>query len=232
MEQRRRLQKQLSTFSVERSRCFLEAHRDALVADIAAQFGSVDAFETFIQSELPQRIRVLRHAPVPLLTTMVGAISHLFLMTSIISSFLRSGDTLTAAHGVLVLPLVWICTDSLALNLVLLLAGRRHTEEAGTRASGCRDFVGTLASATIFAGLNAFSMGVILPVLPIWAAVLILLAMLSAVAVLYLRDYASVEEPAGATPQDEERGGEEPRLAPPSVVPNSLQQNEAPSLEL
>jgi len=207
-EQRRRLREQLSTFSVARSRCFLEAHREALVADIAEQFGSVTEFETFIRTGLPQRIDILRRAPVPLLTAMVGAISPFLFMTTLVTGFLRAGDTSIAAHGMIVLPLLWICTDSLALNLVMLLAGCRHK-----RAHGRRELLGPLASAMIFAGLTACSMGVMFPVLPLWGAVLVLLAMLSAVAALYRRDYAPVGE-RGAAAVSGEEPGEERRAAP------------------
>ncbi|CAK0805823.1 unnamed protein product [Prorocentrum cordatum] len=124
MDGRRKLREQLATFCVERSKCFLEAHRQALLADIADRFGSVQEFERFIRTELPPVISVLRQAPVPLMTAIVGAISHFFFFTAIIASAIQQGKADVAARGAITLPIVWLCTDSLALNLVLVLAGR------------------------------------------------------------------------------------------------------------
>jgi hypothetical protein len=186
MKQRRQLQEQLSTFRVEKSKCFLEAHRHALVADIAAQFGSVEAFERFIQSELPQVISVLRQAPVPLLTAMVGAISHLFLLTSVISSALQQGESRVAVNAAMALPMNWLGTDSLALNLVLLLAGRMLAAEKPI-SPPCKRLLGPLASSMIFASLSSISVDV--TILPIWGMLLILVAILAMAAVLYRQDY-------------------------------------------
>jgi hypothetical protein len=204
MGQRRRLQEQLSSFSVERAGCFLETHREALVADIAEQFGSVATFDRFVQCELPQRVDALRNVPVPLLASMVGAFPALFMYTNIISGALWDGDAQISARALVAIPLVCVCAHWLLLNLVLLLAGQVPAERnrrpcSSMRARWCWGLLGPLASAAIAGAVCPVSFMVLCPVLlPIWGAVLILLAMLSAVAALYWQDHAPAKERAAA----------------------------------
>jgi hypothetical protein len=197
MKQRRQLQEQLSNFRVVKSKCFLEAHRQALMVDIAAQFGSVEAFERFIQNELPQEISVLRQAPVPLFTAMVGAISHLFLLTSIISSALRQGESEIAVNAAIALPMNWLGTDSLALNLVCVLAGRMLAAEKPI-SRACKRLLGPLASSMIFASVSAVSVDV--TVLPIWGMFLIMAGILAMVGFLYRQDYFAGAVAGGGWP--------------------------------
>jgi len=138
---------------------------------------------------LPQRISALRDAPIPLRTAMVGAIPHLFLMTTIFACFLRTGSTTLAQRSVIVLSSIWVCNDILALNLVVRLAGRWLTEGAGNASPGGGEFLGPLASTVIFAGFNVFSVGAMWwsSYLPQWGAILILLALLSAAAFQHRR---------------------------------------------
>jgi len=227
MKQRRRLQEQLSNFSVEKSRCFLETHRQVLVADIAAQFGSVAAFESFIRKELPRSIPVLRQAPVPLLTAMVGAISHLFLGTKLTCSALQEGQPAIAANFAVAAGVVMLCTDSLALNLVLLLAEKRNAEaeEEGEAPSFCRRMLeGPLSAATIFASLTALPCSVMVVGVPMYAAVPAALGMLVPVVVLYRRNFApagvslAAEKPPAAEEPDVEFGSAAEARTPASIA--------------
>lgn len=163
-EDRRRLLAQLRGFCMRQTQCAVEADRELVVGKIERWFGSTEEFERYVREDLYSivQFQLQRHGPMRYRMACVGSIPHLFICITLAVGAAEDGEWQLFRHLALGTPLVCLCTDAIALRLSLLLAGRRLGR--GDR------FMGPILVALCFAIVNALSVAVWTPALPLWVA--------------------------------------------------------------
>jgi len=184
MAQRRLLMKQVREFRVHSTQSF--AGIEETLKLIKQWFGSVLAFEEYIHTEIPYLIESHQKMPMPFRMSLVGCLSHLPLFATYATLAFEDGEDRMGWNFVLTIGSVFVCSDSIALNLILWLT--ETSSAMRWQSSGGffhQKIAGPVATACTFGVVNAIGASVVCPATPLWVNCLVVFFMCVALIWVY-----------------------------------------------
>mmetsp|Transcript_18386 Transcript_18386/g.42134 ORF Transcript_18386/g.42134 Transcript_18386/m.42134 type:complete len:211 (-) Transcript_18386:384-1016(-) len=134
------LHEQLVSFRCDKLHCAVEADRPYVEAAITSWFGSLQDFETFVQTTVREALLPTqqRRTVISYGQNLIGCISHVWLLADALvlhaPSGARGGDA-DLLHRCMGFLATVFCSDYLGVLLVSVVARRLHTSDADTSPS-------------------------------------------------------------------------------------------------
>jgi len=168
MEDRRLLLDQLQNFSMDQTECFMESDRLLVEGKIQMWFGSTSEFERYVREELYDivHLQLDRHGPMRYRMSVVGALPHFFISSTLGIHALEDGQWNMFWHLLLVMVVIVFCADAIALNLSLRLADTSFGDGVGIH-----KLTGPASMAFCFAFINGVACGMLTPAIHIGPAI-------------------------------------------------------------